>query len=544
MESPPRRTALPQTRPFWISCQQLSRALVTAGLCLAVFSSSLSAGEGLRKVRERGTLIWGADQEGGGPFVYPTADDPNRLEGFEVDLAQLIAESMGVKAQFHQGQWEKLPDLMDRGDIDIVLNGYEWSPARAERYGVSLPYYVYELQLLARTNDSTLTSWDDLSNPPDGRRKKVSVLGGSAAEDYIQTHFGTKVDIARFEGTSDAMRAVELNADGVDANLQDLPIWIFYKDGFPRLGAVGKPMGRGYYVAMVRKNDTELLAEVNKALFQTLQDGRLRKILAKYGLWNETQMMRALELNPNGEFVGDISGNQTISAETGMKEDTYVPVRGWGVVWQRSGLMIKAAGMTVLLACTAMPLAILIGMLMAVMRRFGPWYLKRPATLYVEIIRGTPLVLQLYAIFFLLPEIGIRVNVFWAAVWGLAMNYSAYEAEIYRAGLQAIPKGQLEAAEALGFSKWLALRRIIVPQATRIVIPPVTNDFIALFKDTAVCSVITVVELSKEYYIQARNTGAIIELGLLTALLYLAMSYPLSILASRLERKLSPDRHS
>jgi len=200
--------------------------------------------------------------------------------------------------------------------------------------------------------------------------------------------------------------------------------------------------------------------------------------------------------------------------------------------------------MTVLLACTAMPLAILIGMLMAVMRRFGPWYLKRPATLYVEIIRGTPLVLQLYAIFFLLPEIGIRVNVFWAAVWGLAMNYSAYEAEIYRAGLQAIPKGQLEAAEALGFSKWLALRRIIVPQATRIVIPPVTNDFIALFKDTAVCSVITVVELSKEYYIQARNTGAIIELGLLTALLYLAMSYPLSILASRLERKLSPDRHS
>ena len=128
-----------------------------------------------------------------------------------------------------------------------------------------------------------------------------------------------------------------------------------------------------------------------------------------------------------------------------------------------------------------------------------------------------------------------------SAVAGLAINYSAYEAEIYRAGLQAIPKGQMEAALSLGMTRNLALRRIIIPQATRIVIPPVTNDFIALFKDTAVCSVITVVELSKEYYIQARNTGAIVELGLLSAFLYLAMSYPLSLLAGRLERRLGKE---
>jgi polar amino acid transport system substrate-binding protein len=159
----------------------------------------------------------------------------------------------------------------------------------------------------------------------------------------------------------------------------------------------------------------------------------------------------------------------------------------------------------------------------------------------VELVRGTPLVLQLYVIFFLLPELGISVNAFWAAVAGLAINYSAYEAEIYRAGLQAIPRGQMEAALALGMNRRLALRRIIIPQATRLVIPPVTNDFIALFKDTAVCSVITVVELSKQYYIQARSTGAIVELGLLTALLYLAMSYPLSILAAKLERRLSKE---
>ncbi|WP_437227698.1 ABC transporter permease subunit [Planctomicrobium sp. SH661] len=519
-----------------------------ARLCLLVWCVlvparfSAHAGEGLQRVLQRGTLIWGADQEGGGPFVYPAPNDPNKLEGFEVELAEMIAESLGVKAKFQQGQWEKLPDLLDRGDIDIVLNGYEWSPIRAERYGVSLPYYIYELQLLARKDDQTLRSWDDLANPPDGKKKRVSVLGGSAANDYMVQRFGDKVEIARFDGTSDAMRAVELNADGVDANLQDLPIWVFYKDGFPRLTAIGNPVGRGYYVSMVRKNEPELLAAVNKALFQALQDGRLRKILAKYGLWNETQMMRALELNPAGEFVGDISASQNSDAADGPNDETYIPVRGWEVVKQRGWLLVQSAGMTLLLSVTAMPLAIMIGLLMAVMRRYGPWYLAKPATLYVELVRGTPLVLQLYVIFFLLPEIGISVNAFWAAVCGLAMNYSAYEAEIYRAGLQAIPRGQMEAAEALGFGRWLALRRIIIPQATRIVIPPVTNDFIALFKDTAVCSVITVVELSKQYYIQARSTGAIIELGILTGLLYLAMSYPLSVLAARLERKLSPDR--
>jgi polar amino acid transport system substrate-binding protein len=117
----------------------------------------------------------------------------------------------------------------------------------------------------------------------------------------------------------------------------------------------------------------------------------------------------------------------------------------------------------------------------------------------------------------------------------------AYEAEIYRAGLQAIPRGQMEAALALGMSRPLALRRVIVPQATRIVVPPVTNDFIALFKDTAVCSLITVVELSKQYYIDARSTGAVVELGMLTALLYLAMSYPLSQLSNYLERRLRRD---
>jgi len=141
--------------------------------------------------------------------------------------------------------------------------------------------------------------------------------------------------------------------------------------------------------------------------------------------------------------------------------------------------------------------------------------------------------LQLFVLFYLL-----KLPPWVAGIAGLAINYSAYEAEIYRAGLQSIPRGQMEAALALGMSRGLALRRIIIPQAVRIVIPPVTNDFIALFKDTSVCSVITLVELTKQYSILANSTGGAIEFAIATSVIYMLMSVPLSWFSRWSERRL------
>jgi len=522
---------------FCIVAASLTQPLVTV------------ADDGLDRIRLRGTLVWGADQEGGGPFIYPDPDDPSERIGFEVELAELVAEHLGVKPEFSQGQWDKLPDLLDRGDIDLVLNGYEWTTNRAARYGLSIPYYIYELQLLGRAADPGLTSWDDLLEPVDGRKRKVSLLGGSAAQDYIERFGGDNIDMALFEGATDAMDATELGLSGIDANVQDLPIWLFYAKGFPQLRPIGEPVGRGYYVAMTRKTDQDLLRAVNEILLQALQDGRLHRIFAKYGIWNDTQMMRGLETDESGGFIG--SPDPAADGETkDAAPVSYQPSGGWNVIRQRGGLLVRSAGMTILLSITAMPIAVLIGLLIALARLYGPWYLGKPAAVYVEIVRGTPLVLQLYLIYFLVPKLldiifpgmELTINAFAAAVMGLAINYSAYEAEIYRGGIQSIPRGQMEAAISLGMSRSLALRRIIIPQATRLVLPPMTNDFIALFKDTAVCSVITVVELSKQYYIQARSAGAIVELGLLTALLYLAMSYPLSVMTNRLEKNLNQER--
>ncbi len=244
-------------------------------------------------------------------------------------------------------------------------------------------------------------------------------------------------------------------------------------------------------------------------------------IYEKYDLWNDAQDELA--------SLGDVSAEQLGIHATEL--------RGWAVIRSRGWLLVQAAGMTILLACVSMPIAMLLGLLVAVVRMYGPAPLRWLSVAYIEVLRGTPLLLQLYVVFYLLPEIGIAIPAFYAAVAGLAINYSAYEAEIYRAGLQAVPPGQMEAALSLGMSRGLALRRVIIPQAVRIVIPPVTNDFIAMFKDTSVCSVITVMELTKQYSVQQNNTGATLELAALTAALYLMMSIPLARLASVLEKR-------
>jgi len=168
-----------------------------------------------------------------------------------------------------------------------------------------------------------------------------------------------------------------------------------------------------------------------------------------------------------------------------------------------------------------------------------------PCTLYVEVLRGTPLLLQLFVIYYLIPQVlpVLTLELMQAGIIGLAINYSAYEAENFRAGLQAIPKGQMEAALALGMAPFTAIRRVIVPQAIRVVIPPMTNDFIALFKDTSVCSVILITELTRQYNVLFNNHREfIVVFAAMTAGLYLLMSYPLSLLAQFVERSLNMGR--
>jgi polar amino acid transport system substrate-binding protein len=465
---------------------------------------------------DKKVLRWGGDKGGGAPYIYEDRD--GKLQGFEVKLADYLAAKLGLRSEFVQKEWDSLPQDLARGDIDLILNGYEWSPDREKNMTSTIPYYVYRLQLLARTKDDSIQSWDDLRAKPGQRKKGVGVLSATAAQRYLEKTFGDEIDIVAKgeEGTTGVMLSV--TAGQLDATVQDLPAALYYVGRgklFPDLRFVGEPVEPGYYVIFVRPSDTQLRDRLDVALKEGLHDGSLQKMYEAEGLWNGDQarlLALADDWPPNVHVTdGSLLG--------------YAIKLAW------------AALVTVELSFLSMPLAILVGLLVAVGRLYGPRWLAWLLSTYVELLRGTPLLLQLFVIYYLLPYIHIYLHPFWAGVIGLAINYSAYEAENYRAGLLAIPRGQMEAALALGMTRWTALRRVIIPQAVRIVIPPVTNDFISLFKDTSVCSVIAVTELTGRYrHLLVDHPHLVIELGLMTAVLYLLMSYPLSLVARRLEK--------
>lgn len=508
---------------------------------LQMISATGSAQNRWQTIQERGEFVWGADQEGGGPFVFPDDDDPDnaeKLRGFEVELANELAVELSalakrpIKGRFQQGQWENIPSMLSN-NVDVALNGFELTPARQRDYRCTRPYYIYGLQLMGQF-DEGLNSWSDLKQ--EGKKWKVGVLGGSAAELYLQQEeWKPYVEIIAYQGTTEGLK----QAESLKRNLTLLDdcAAVYYADRYPGLKFIGRPVGQGSYVMLVDKDEEQWQSILNQALTQIIADGRLQKI---YDRWEMSGKAQVLAMRDKEVAAVRAAINPTAATERSA----------WEILRTNLPVLLKAAVMTVFLACVSMPLAILIGILVAIGRLYGPSWLKWPLAAYVELIRGTPLMLQLYAIFFIVPQLGrymfpgtqFGIDPIVAAIMGLAINYSAYEAEIYRAGLQAIPRGQMEAALALGMSKSMAIRRIILPQAMRIVIPPVTNDFIALFKDTSVCSVVTVVELTKRYSIQAQSTGAVIELAIVTSILYLMMSYPLSLATRWSEQRLGQQR--
>ena len=171
-------------------------------------------------------------------------------------------------------------------------------------------------------------------------------------------------------------------------------------------------------------------------------------------------------------------------------------------------------------------------------RVYGNRVLRALFTAYVEVTRGTPILLQLFVIYYGLASV-VRLPAFIAALLGLGLNYAAYESEIYRGALLAVPRGQLEAARVLGLSNWQTLRLVRAPQAFRFALAPTTNDFVAMLKDSSLVSVLTVMELTKQTQIFATNLGSWVIPGALCAAMYLAMSLPLAQVARRLEARWS-----
>jgi polar amino acid transport system substrate-binding protein len=481
--------------------------------------------DALADVRARGELTWGGDLQGGAPYVFEDAKSPGGIRGFEVDIARALARRLGVKARFVQNDWSNLLPALERGDFDVLLNGLEDTPARRARVRLTIPYFVYG-ETLAVHAGAPYASLAELTG------KRVATLNQTVAQELLQK---LPVEIVLYEGQQEPY--FDLAHGRVDAVLLDHVIADIYGCPLPEVRCVPGDVARGVYVAAVRRDRPELERALDAALAAMIADGELQRILEGYALWNARQdelARRATGANtpnganaPHGVNAPHGAGSEVVRRRFDLAEAL---------------LFLHGALFTLLISVGAFAIALPFGLALAVARGFGSRAVSFAAAAYVEVFRGTPVLLQLYVLYFGLAPL-VRLGPFEAAILGLGLNYAAYEAEVHRGALLALPFGQTEAARSLGLSTGQVLRHVLLPQSFRNALPALTNDFVSLLKDSSLVSVITVVELTKRMTIAAVDLRDWVLPGLACAALYFAMSFPLSRLALRLERSLNHDSH-
>ncbi len=468
------------------------------------------AEDALERVRRTGELRWGGDVQGGEPFVFEDPSQPDHLIGFESDIAEAIAARIGVRAVFVQNDWSTLVETLLRGTFDLAMNGLEVTEERSRRVRFSRPYHTFAERLSVRQQELDARGQAALRDLGAWRGRRVGVLANSLAWDILG---GIGADRVPYEGVQEPY--LDLGQGRIDAVLMDDIISDRY-GRLPGIVAVAD-VAEGIYAIGMRPSDDALFTAVDGALGQLIAAGDIGRILAQW----------KVERPPHS----------TLSAQPQPRQSAAPRALGGHQVL----LFVRGAGVTIVIALAAMAIAVILGLGLALARIPSPAPWRRVAsalgTAYVEIFRGTPVLLQLYVLYFALAPL-LALDAYAAAILGLGLNYAAYEAEIYRAGISAVPRGQIEAAWALGMPPGLAFRRVVLPQALRVSLPGMTNDFIALLKDTSLVSVITVVELTKRMSITAVDSGGWLVPGLGCAALYFAMSYPLSRWARRIETRL------
>jgi polar amino acid transport system substrate-binding protein len=500
--------------------------LASSALLVALLSTRLTrAGELDGVVAKPGELSWGGDLQGGAPYVFEDEKQPGKIRGFEVDIADALARRLGLRARFAQNDWSNLVPALERGDFDIALNGLEDTAERRARILLSAPYFVYGETLAVRKNDPA-TSLEAL------RGKRVATLNQTFAHDFLKTR---GVEIVLYEGQQEPY--ADLAQGRVAAVLLDHIIADVYGCPLAEVRCLSEDVVRGTYVIGIAKGRDALKRAVDEALAAMRRDGELERILRNWKLWDARQET----LSPSAVAAPSASAPAPVAAAIpALIPSPPAPARSFDGV--QLALFLRGAAATIAISLGAFALALPLGLLLAISRAFGGAALRVVATAYIELFRGTPVLLQLYVLYFGLAPI-VKFDAWEAAVLGLGLNYAAYEAEVHRGALMALPRGQGEAARALGLTRLQTLRHVLVPQAFTNALPAVTNDFIALLKDSSLVSVITVVELTKRMTISAVDLRDWLIPGVACAALYLAMSLPLARLSRYLERRLAHDSH-
>jgi lysine-arginine-ornithine-binding protein len=457
----------------------------------------------LQRIKQTGELRIGTDA------TYPPLEfaEGGQFSGFDIDLGNAIARELGVRATFINSGFDGIFPALQNGTFDAVMSSVTITPERSAAMLFSDPYYNSGQLIAVRQGTQGINAPEDLSG------KKVGVQINTTAQIDLEKRAGVTVAVYN---TVD-LALLDLKNGRIDAVVSDAPVLRYMiRQSFPDLTTVGRRFTDEKFGIAIAQGNEDLRRAVNAALWRITESGEYDRINTK---WFGEAAERAADLAA--------TNTQTKAFDTGIVRRTW-------------SFFLKGVWLTARLALLSLALGLPIGLLLALARVQSSKILSAPAAVYVEVMRGTPLLVQILFIYFVLPSFGINIPAFWSGIIALTLNSAAYIAEIFRAGILSIDAGQMEAARSLGMSHTQAMRRIILPQTFRRVVPPMTNEGIALLKDSSLVSVIGLTELARTGQELASRYAAPLTIWPMVAIFYLLLTFPLTRIAEYLERRWRP----
>ncbi|XXF79607.1 ABC transporter permease subunit [Myxococcaceae bacterium GXIMD 01537] len=460
----------------------------------AVWAGCRSPEKAAESLRGR-TLRIGTDA------TYPPFESmrDGELTGFDVELGNLLAKELGAEARWVNSSFDGIFPALLAGKFDLVMSAVTITPERQQRLSFSSPYYTAGQMVAVRESEQAIRGLEDLGGKTAGIQINTTAALVLEKRPDVQVRQYPSIDLA----------LQDLLNGNLDAVVGDAPtIRYFTTHGFKGLRTVGQLLTEEHYGIGMRPEDTALREAIDGALARLRANGQFAALEEKY---------------------------------FGVAAQQARPEPG-GIQWDKVlRVLLRGLGMTLGVTALALLCGLPLGLLVALGRltRLAP--LRWLCSVYVEVLRGTPLLVQIIFIYYALPQlIGLDLAPLAAAVLALALNSAAYVAESFRAGIASVDVGQMEAARSLGMTHAQAMRYVILPQAVRNVLPPLTNEAIALLKDSSLVSIIGLAELTRSGQELASQLAAPLAIWPAVALIYLLATLPLTRLAALLEKRLHP----
>ena len=444
------------------------------------------------------------------PFVFQ--DSNNKYTGIDMDLIKAIAKDQGFTIEITNPGFDAALNAVQSGQADGMIAGMSVTDARKETFDFSEPYYTANA-ILAVKESSTIASYKDLKG------KTIGVKNGTASQTFL-TKNQSKYDY-KIKTFSDASSMYDsLNSGSVDAVMDDEPVIKYSISQGQKLKTPikGTPIGDTAF-AVKKGSNPELIQMFNNGLANIKKNGQYQKILDKY-------------LKK--------SNSNTSSSDNTVDETTI-----WGLLQNNYKQLLSGLGITLALALLSFAIAMVIGIIFGMFSVSPVKALRIISEVFVDVIRGIPLMILAAFIFWGIPNLiesmtGHQnpINDFVAGTIALSLNAGAYIAEIVRGGIQAVPAGQMEASRSLGISYSKTMRKIILPQATKIMLPNFVNQFVIALKDTTIVSAIGLVELFQTGKIIIARNYQSFKMYAILAVFYLIIITLLTRLAKRLEKRI------